>query len=200
MNGIKPDAYPFSELYDLSGMDAPKLEFIPGQQIPLPQKDLLVHQWDMTSTLENFCRQRIHVKPLQILKKGTDYLRQVVLECDNEHPVLFGAIRINLALLPEDIQDIILGNREPLGGILNKNNIPYASRPKAFFRVNSDSLMDEVLNIHSSSQLFGRVNQLITPNDEILVDVVEVLTNNFHQPKQEFTPIPSAALVQKKEI
>src|SRR5262245_13832528 len=61
-----PYAHPLDEFYARSGMALPKIERVAGEELPEPQRTLLVHQNDMTPTLENFHGGQIH---LEILKR-----------------------------------------------------------------------------------------------------------------------------------
>ena len=55
MTSVPPTsiAYPLDEFYARSGLTLPPLDQIDGQALPEPYKSLLVHERDMTSTLEN---------------------------------------------------------------------------------------------------------------------------------------------------
>ena len=47
-----PFAYPLDEFYALAGRTLPAIEQVPGESVPEPYRQLLVHQDDMTPTLE----------------------------------------------------------------------------------------------------------------------------------------------------
>src|SRR5207248_3370181 len=111
----------------------PPLEEIDGEAIPEPYKTLLVHQHDMTPTLEHFHGRSVHLRVLGRQTRGNDYFREVVLQLEgSEQPVEFGAIKIHLALFASEAREQILQEQWPLGHILKDYAIPHASRPSAF--------------------------------------------------------------------
>jgi chorismate-pyruvate lyase len=109
-------------------------------------------------------------------QRDTWYFREVVLVTAGQAmPVEFGAIRINLALFPPATRRQILEERLPLGRILRQHSVPHASRPKAFFRLEADSLMTEALQLNGERALFGRRNTLLDSLRRPLAEVVEIL-------------------------
>ena len=54
-------AHPLDEFYERTGLELPPVKRVSGDQLPDPHRSLLVHQNDMTSTLENFHGDRIHL-------------------------------------------------------------------------------------------------------------------------------------------
>ena len=57
---VKPDwnlIYPLSEFYEQSGLSLPSVARVEGQDIPARYRSLLVHEHDMTPTLEDAYRQ-----------------------------------------------------------------------------------------------------------------------------------------------
>ena len=45
-------AYPLSDFYARAKLPLPRIEVIPGDEVPEPYKSLLVHENDMTPTLD----------------------------------------------------------------------------------------------------------------------------------------------------
>lgn len=169
-------AYPLDEFYSRSGLNLPPLDQVDGEAVPEPYKSLLVHECDMTSTLEGFHHAGIHLRVVSRQRRGDDYFREVVLHLDgSERPVEFGAIKIHLARFPEAASREILEERFPLGHVLKEHAIPYTSRPQAFLRIASDRLINELLGLHGAHILFGRRNTLLNPAGEPLAEIVEIL-------------------------
>src|SRR6266496_2745645 len=109
-------AYPLDEFYARSGQALPPLDQVDGAAVPEPYKTLLVHERDMTSTLENFHKRGVHLRLVSRQRRGDEYFREVVLVLDgDEEPVEFGAIKISLDRLPEKARRQILQERFPLG-------------------------------------------------------------------------------------
>ena len=169
-------AHPLDEFYARTGGQLPVLRRVPAEDIPEPYRSLLVHQNDMTSTLENFHDCSIHLHVVGRERRNGEYFREVVLQLDgNDKPVEFGAIKINLHLFPTATQQRILEERYPLGHILKEGAIKYESRPQAFFRVASDALIKGLLNLRESTNLFGRRNTLFDQQGRSLAEIVEIL-------------------------
>jgi chorismate-pyruvate lyase len=169
-------SYPLDEFYARSGLTLPPLEQIDGQVVPEPYKTLLVHERDMTSTLESFHGAGVHLRMLGTARKGGDYFREVLLVLDgSERPVEFGAIQIHIDRFPEETRKEILQERFPLGHVLKDHNITFLSRPQAFLRIASDKLINEVLGLHGAHVLYGRRNTLLNPAGESLAEIVEIL-------------------------
>lgn len=169
-------AYPLDEFYARSGLILPPLEQIDGEAVPEPYKSLLVHERDMTSTLENFHGAGVHLRLLGRQQRGDDYFREVALQLDgSEKPVEFGAIVIHLGRFNEAVRKAILEEHFPLGHVLKEHDVAYTSRPQAFLRVASDQVINEVLHLHGAHVLFGRRNTLSNPAGEPLAEIVEIL-------------------------
>ena len=65
-----------------------------------PQRSLLVHERDMTSTLSRFYGEPIKLRVLDCKLLGDHYRRHIVLEtAQGGRPAEYGAIRVNLSLL-----------------------------------------------------------------------------------------------------
>jgi hypothetical protein len=158
------------------GHCVPDATVVDGSDIPEPYRRLLVHNRDMTSTLENYHGEKITLRVLE-RKLTSDWLaRHIVLEgMDSGRPVEYGAIRINLGALDHAVQDKVFECRDPLGGILNHHGVQYGSCPGAFFRVFSSELMNRVLGLDLPQWLYGRCNCLADLSGHTIAEVVEVL-------------------------
>ena len=88
--------------------------------MPEPYHALLVHKTDMTSTLEKFHGEALHIEVLARHVRENEYYREVVLVLNgSKKRVEFGAIKIILDLFPMDAQQEILREQQPLGRILS---------------------------------------------------------------------------------
>lgn len=167
---------PLTEFYERSAQNWPGIIRVKSASLPEPYHRLLVHNGDMTATLENFHGQRIHLNVLEQVCTDREMLRKVVLVTeDSEKSVEFGGIKISLSLFdPEPRKHIIEGNL-PLGTILKRYAVVYVNRPQIFFKVLSDSVAHDALNLTSSEKLYGRQNLILTPDHKVLAKVVEIL-------------------------
>ena len=151
--------YPLSRFYRETGKSVPDFAIIAGPDVPQPFRDLLVHERDMTSTLERFHGDGIHLRILHTDREADHYERQVVLQLNrNDKPVEYGAIEIDLGRFPAPARELILGNSRPLGSILADFAIPYVSKPEAFFRTAVDAFVRDALNVAEGTELYGRRN------------------------------------------
>ena len=168
--------HPLDDFYNRSGVPLPPLQQVDGEEVPEPYKRLLVHSSDMTSTLENFYEEPVHVRVLSRKQDGNDYFREVVLCTEGDSkPVEFGAIKINLALFPEAAKKQILEEQWPLGRILKDCAVTYSSWPKAFLKIASDRLINTALGLKGAHVLYGRRNTLLNANDQSLAEIIEIL-------------------------
>ena len=144
--------------------------------MPEPHRSLLVHEKDMTSTLEQFHHGPVNLRVVGSERTGADYFREVVLTLHGSgKPVEFGAICIHLDRFPPAAREAVLAERLPLGHILRDFAIPYISRPQAFLRIASDPAINALLHLTGAHRLHGRRNSLLTPAGLSLAEIVEIL-------------------------
>jgi chorismate-pyruvate lyase len=171
-----PFVYPLDEFYARAGLPLPRIERIQGEAMPEPYRSLLVHERDMTPTLENFHSSDIHLKILKREQRDDFYFREVVLLLNgSDMPVEFGANKVSLALFPPKARQLILDERVPLGRILKDCDISHATFAKAFFRVAPDELISSVLNLNSPTWLYGRKATIFDAQKRPLSEIVEIL-------------------------
>jgi len=169
-------AYPLSEFYRRSKLTLPALAEIAADAVPEPSRSLLVHANDMTPTLEDFHRSRIHLEILSRDQRGDFYYREVVLRLDHdEKPVEFGANKIHLGMFPEEAQELILLEQVPLGRILKECGVQRQTQAKCFLRVEPDELITRALEMESPVPLYGRKAVIADPQGRPLAEIVEIL-------------------------
>jgi hypothetical protein len=173
---IYSDIYPLDEFYAMRGQEAPVLGHIQAADVPEPYHSLLVHQSDMTSTLENFHHEQLHIKVLARRVVENEYFREVALELNGSgKAVEFGAIKIILDLFPIEARQEILREKQPLGRILTAFGIAFASRPSAYLRMASDDFIEGALKLTGRQFLYGRRNTLMDAWERPLAEIVEIL-------------------------
>ena len=168
--------YPLTEFYhDREPIPLAKEE-AGGSRMPEPYRSLLVHDRDMTSTLETFHGESLTLRLLDKLRVPGALLRKVVLVGqDSGRALEFGAIRIQLTAFSALARWMIVEGRMPLGAILARLAIPYTSSPRLFFRLESDQRIERKLQLSSRATLYGRQNVLSDPAGRPLAEVVEIL-------------------------
>lgn len=168
--------FPLDLFYRSSGAELPHLRTIPGDDVPDPYRALLVHQRDMTPTLEAFHGDKIHLRTLRRLEDSGAFCRLVVLTTDeSQAPVEFGAIAIHLEEFPPEARELIQGCLCPLGTILSRYDIRHLSAPRAYIEVEADDWMSAEMGLQPGERLYGRRNVLSTPDGRVIADVVEIL-------------------------
>lgn len=168
--------YPLSEFYEESGQSLPLVQRAEPGAMPDPYRRLLVHERDMTPTLEAAYGQSIHLRVLHHAIRDNVSSRQVLLVLDgDETAVEFGAIKIHLDRFPEEARRLILERRKPLGTILHQEKMQHSSRPTAYFQVTCDAAIGEALGVGAGQALYGRQNGLFDARGEVLAQVVEIL-------------------------
>jgi chorismate-pyruvate lyase len=171
-NGI---LFPLDFVYARSGVELPRVSPIDANDIPPPYRSLLVHQVDMTLTLENHFGGRVALRPLATFTSGPWYFRRVLLAQEyTGRPVEMGAIRIKVGAFPDRIRRQILKNDVPLGRLLRDGGVKYESRPLAFLSVTPNTEMMGVFWMREPRTLYGRRTEMVHDGRKI-GDIVEVL-------------------------
>jgi chorismate-pyruvate lyase len=94
---------------------------------------------------------------------------------DTRKTVEFGAIEILLERFPTAARREILRAEMPLGAILRSFRIEYKSKPRAFFEIDSDAVMNAALLLSHSVTLYGRCNEIKNSENHLLAEIVEIL-------------------------
>ena len=167
--------YPLDMVYRRAGIDIPAFEVVAPDDIPLPYRALLVHDSDMTLTLERHFGGRVVLRPLSTFSLGGSYFRRVLLVQEySGQPVEMGAIRMELDAFDAPLRRQILDNEIPLGSILRDRRFEYASRVKAFLQLMPNPEMMGVFWMREPRVLYGRRTEIVRGGRKI-GDIVEVL-------------------------
>ena len=120
------------------------------QSLPQPQRSLLVHASDMTSTLARHYGEPIALRVLDRHEGPQWYRRHIVLETsDSRRPVEYGAMRVLLPLLSEAARTDVLAASTPLGAVLARHGLNFRHCPSGYFRVRANRLMAEAFGLSS---------------------------------------------------
>lgn len=167
---------PLRDFYEKAGQALPEIRFVAAEKLPEPQRSLLVHNLDMTSTLQRFHDEAIRVRVLDHRTTKTRYQREVLLVTrDTNRTVEFGAIEIALDQFPVGAQREILRAELPLGAILQTFRIEFKSAPRGFFEIVPDDVMKAALELGSAQTLYGRSNELTNAAGQTFAEIVEIL-------------------------
>ena len=127
--------YPLDFVYARAGVAPPSVKRVAPPDIPEPYRSLLVHESDMTITLERHFGGRVTLRPLSTFTVGGSYFRRVLLAQEySGRPVEMGAIRMKLDVFSPRIRAQIHANEVPLGRILRDGGVDFKSVAKVFLR------------------------------------------------------------------
>ena len=175
-NQVAQLLYPLTDFYTSAGQIVPHIEPLDPQDMPQPYRDLLVHDGDMTPTLENFAADTLHLNCLQGLEENGALFRQVLLITDHDNHILeFGAIKIYLDRFPPTPRQLIREAHIPLGRIMADYNLTHVSRPKGYFAFISDRHIGQAFGLTQRLGLYGRHNVIYDTEDKPMAEVVEIL-------------------------
>ena len=167
---------PLEEFYVAERWPIPNLVLMDGDLVPEPYKDLLVHQQDMTPTLEQYYGCPMGLRVIKWLEVGDCMLRMVALTRQTDgKPTEFGAIKIEVNGFPPEGQKMILEGKKPFGTILRELDMPHSGNPLGFFSVESDAHINAALGLTGKHTLYGRLNTLQDHRGHLLAEIVEVL-------------------------
>jgi chorismate-pyruvate lyase len=167
--------HPLDIAYERAGVSPPRAEPVAAADIPSPYSSLLVHQRDMTLTLEAHFGGRVVLRPLSTFTRGRWYYRRVLLAQEySGRPVEMGAIRIRLDAFPARVRAEIRRNAVPLGRILRDGGVDFKSEPTVFLKITPNPEMMGVFWMREPRTLYGRQTQVMLDGERI-GDIVEVL-------------------------
>lgn len=168
--------HPLSAFFPTAAPPVLDEEELAGVALPEPYRRLLVHDRDMTSTLEGFFGERLVLRLLARRRAGEALFRRVALVGENTgRAVEYGAIKIHLNAFPREPRGEILEGRRPLGAILARHQVAYHSAPQAFLRLRAGGEIHDLFGLESPAVLYGRQNTLRAPNGQLLAEVIEIL-------------------------
>ena len=158
-----------------AGIAPPEARVVAPAEIPSPYRSLLVHDNDMTLTLEQHFGGRVLLRPLSTFAGGRTYCRRVLLVQEySGRPVEMGAISLKLRAFSGRVQKQILKNEIPLGRLLRDAGVDYRSRPKAFLAITPNPEMMGVFWMREPRTLYGRRTEVLEKGTKV-GDIVEVL-------------------------
>lgn len=156
--------------------EPPEVRIVAAGEVPEPQRTLLVHGDGMTPTLERHWGCRLELRVVADLRSGADLVRHVhLVTADQGRLASFGAIRLDLGRFPEQARLSIVANQLPLGTILREHGVAHRRLVSGFFEITADRLPHARLSCEGSTRLHGRHSVLLSPEAEVMAEVVEIL-------------------------
>ena len=167
--------YPLDLVYERAGIAPPDAAVVAPEEIPLPYRTLLVHQDDMTPTLERHFGGRVVLRPLSVFASGGSYFRRVLLvSAYAGQPVEMGAIRMDLDVFDASIRRKIVESEIPFGRIVRDSRFDCRSEPTAFLALTPNPEMMGVFWMREPRVLYGRRTRIVR-RGAVIGDIVEVL-------------------------
>ncbi|HXE80312.1 MAG TPA: hypothetical protein VNK41_06155 [Vicinamibacterales bacterium] len=167
--------YPLTVVYRICGIEPPAAKAIDTAAIPDPYRALLVHETDMTHTLERHIGDRVLLRPLSTaVRRGLYFRRVLLVHGSSGRPVEMGAIRIDLDAFPAHVRTQILEGATPLGRILREAGLNYRIRPQHFLEITPNSDIMGVFRMREPRTLYGRQTTVMLDGAKI-GQVVEIL-------------------------
>ncbi len=146
------------------------------ESLPEPYKELLVHRFDMTHTLQNFHQDELHISVLNARHTPEKYTREVILVTDKANiPAEYGVLQVSTGSLAPEIREAVEQNRRPLGAILRSGSMEVLHHPGPWFQLRPDEAIRNALALQSDDILYGRCNRIASLLGTTIAEVVEIL-------------------------
>lgn len=167
--------FPLDAAYAHAGADAPDATEVAPGEIPEPYRSLLVHEHDMTPTLERHFGGPVALRVLSAFTNDQAYIRRILLVQEySGRPVEMGALCLDLAVFRPKVRAEILRGERPFSTVLRDNGLAFASRPTRYLAVSPNSEMLGVFWMREPLTLFGRQTAVLLDGRKI-GDIVEIL-------------------------
>lgn len=161
---------------DACALDVSRFNSRRGADLPQPDRSLLDHDRDMTSTLATHHGSALRVEVLRCRTESGLYLREVFLRTVGADKIVeYGVLAVALAAFSAEARAVIEAGRTPLGAILHQFKIPFVSAPIGFFTAGAASLAATPFTLPAGAIASGRFNRLATPAGETLAWIMEIL-------------------------
>jgi hypothetical protein len=161
---------------DACALDVTRFTTRRGADLPQPERSLLDHDRDMTSTLATHHGDALRVEVLRCRTEGGLYLREVFLRTVGADKIVeYGVLAVSLTAFSAEARATIDARSTPLGAVLHQFKIPFVSSPIGFFTVDATSLAATPFALPAGATASGRFNRLATPAGEPLAWIMEIL-------------------------
>lgn len=158
------------------GRDVPEITPLFEQHMPEPYKELLVHNRNMTSTLEAYHGGTIYIERLNVFSDDEETTREVILRRDGDgKPLEYGAARMFRHTLTPEALFLIDDGRLPLGTILRVCDCEHTVQPSGFFKIRSTAFFANAFDAAAVSHFYGRRNALVGLDGSLIAEVCEIL-------------------------
>ena len=148
---------------------------VAGEKLLPAERELLDHNAHMTVTLEHFHDCPVDVRVLEDRVEGDLYLRKILLTRQSDDRVVqYGIVRLNMAVLSEEVEAEIRKKQTPLGRILIRRNVLRKVDLDRLFRIECGPDLCEAFSLPPGSMVAGRT-ALIHCNGEPAIELLEIV-------------------------
>jgi chorismate-pyruvate lyase len=166
---------PLHVAYAQAGIAPPAIVAVAASDIPHPYHALLVHEGEMTRTLEEHVGGTVGIRVLSTRARARFYVRRVLLVDEaSGRPVAMGAVRLTIGALPRPVRAEVIRGRVPLGRLLRAAGLDFMSRPTGYLSVTPNPEMMGLFWMTSPDTLFGRETNVLLGARKI-GEIVEIL-------------------------
>ncbi len=178
-----PDLRELFEVFaDLEQVDIPEFQIVAPAQVPLPYRDLLVHEHHMTVTVERFHGRPVELRVLSQRTHGHHYSRMILLTLQGTGEVVqFGIVRIDLDRCSPAVRTEVLAGRKPLGRILIEHDVLRHIDPSCFLRITPTPQMMHWFSTTESAPLWGRTATILCEGHRA-IELLEVVRREPSDP------------------
>lgn len=145
------------------------------EDVPQPYHELLVHPHHMTVTMEAHHGDEVRTHILTVHRVGDFYARRILLELKGSgRVVLYGIVRVNLALCAAAVRDEIIAGQKPFGRVLIDHDVMRRIEPTEFLHVVPGPNMVRWFGLPRPEPTYGRL-ALIHCDERPAVELVEIV-------------------------
>ncbi len=155
--------------------ELPLCEEIPPEEVPEPYHRLLVHENHMTVTIEAHHADRVVVRPYSVHRQGDLYGRKLDLTLGSTGEIIMtGIMLINFSFCSNEVRDLIVEQKTPLGRILIENNILRSITAETFLRINAKDPLVARFQLAEPCTAYGRLATIFC-DEKPAVDLLEIV-------------------------
>jgi chorismate-pyruvate lyase len=155
--------------------DLPIYSFVPGDAVPPPYHDLLVHSHHMTVTVEAHHGDLVDVRILDRRVEGDFYTRKILLALQGSGRIVqFGIARVHLNYCSPPVREAIIAGKTPLGRILIQHNVLRVVEPTAYLRVEAGPGVAKWFGLSQPRPTYGRLAVIYCDGREA-IEVLEIV-------------------------
>lgn len=170
-----PDVEALVRLFHPRLADLGAFRAVAAAELPDAARQLLVHQYHMTVTVEAFHRSPVNVMVLNRHVTPTHYAREILLARQSDGRIVqYGIMRVALDCLEPTVRAKIESQAAPLGRILIEHNVLRSVELCSLWRVAPGPALTRHLPPGAAGELYGRT-ALIHVNGQPAVELLEIV-------------------------